>query len=44
MIQQCKYELFADKSLHIQGWAVMEAAGYRLVVHHINYKEPPIMA
>ena len=32
MIQQCKHELFNNKYLHIQGWAVMEAAGYRLVV------------
>ena len=28
MIQQCRQFLFPNKSLHVQGWALVEAAGY----------------
>ena len=31
IIQHCKNELFADKSLHLQAWALVEAAGYSFV-------------
>ena len=29
MIQLCREELFPTKTLHVQGWALIEAAGYR---------------
>ena len=29
MIQLCREELFPTKALHVQGWALIEAAGYR---------------
>ena len=29
MIQFCRQELFPRKTLHVQGWALIEAAGYR---------------
>ena len=29
MIQLCREELFPTKTLHVQGWALVEAAGYR---------------
>ena len=29
MIQLCREELFPTKTLHVQGWALIKAAGYR---------------
>ena len=28
MIQHCKQELFPDRGLHVQGWALVEPEGY----------------
>ena len=31
IVQHCKKEVFPNKSLHLQAWALMEAAGHSLV-------------